>query len=175
MYTYQDQESRTMDSVSRVAHASVAADQEPTPIFPPSPSPLCFSLSPLPFPPVATLKASWRTVWNLVGWCTTGRRHGGTAKCPEPCPVMRLADKGRTWASGPILFALRMTQSPSGPCKELAGIFFFFNFLLQVCCVTWAPPLPPPLSDLIAGLLFGAIENLSDGSKFHIKQANKAW
>ncbi|KAM7383004.1 hypothetical protein PAMP_002693 [Pampus punctatissimus] len=38
------------------------------------------------------------------------------AKCPEPSLVMRLADKGRTWGIGPILFAQRMVQSPSGPC-----------------------------------------------------------
>ncbi|MEQ2237440.1 hypothetical protein ILYODFUR_023150 [Ilyodon furcidens] len=38
------------------------------------------------------------------------------AKCPEPSLVMRLADKGRTWAVGPILLSLGMVQTPSGPC-----------------------------------------------------------
>ncbi|CAB1438923.1 unnamed protein product [Pleuronectes platessa] len=39
------------------------------------------------------------------------------AKCPEPSLVTRLADKGRTWGIGPSLFAQRMVQSPSGPCR----------------------------------------------------------
>lgn len=83
------------------------------------------------FSPLATLKASWRTMWNLIGWCTIGSRQGGMAKCPGPSLATRLADKGRTWGTGPSLFAQRMVQSPSGPCKENAGIFillfFFFN------------------------------------------------
>lgn len=63
------------------------------------------------------------------------------AKCPEPSLVTRLADKGRTWGIGPILFAQRMVQSPSGPCKEMLA--FFYHTLLG-----------PSLSDLMTGFFF---------------------
>lgn len=100
------------------SYASIAPDQAPSPVS-------SLSLSPF-FLPLATLKASSRTMWNLIGWCTTDSPQGGIAKCPEPSLVTRLADKGRTWGIGPILFAQRMVQSPSGPCKEMLGFFFFF-------------------------------------------------
>lgn len=75
-------------------------------------------------------------MWNLIGWCTIGTPQGGMAKCPEPSLVTRLADKGRTWGIGPILFAQGMVQSPSGPCKEMLGLFSLLG---------------PSLSDLITG------------------------
>ena len=102
------------------SYASIAPDQAPSPVS-------SLSLSPF-FLPLATLKASSRTMWNLIGWCTIDSPQGGIAKCPEPSLVTRLADKGRTWGIGPILFAQGMVQSPSGPCKEMLGFFFFFNF-----------------------------------------------
>ena len=104
------------------SYASIAPDQAPSPFL----LSLCLPFFPSP---LATLKASWRTVWNLIGWYTIGSPQGGMAKCPEPSLVMRLADKRRTWGIGPILFTQRMVQSPSGPCKEMLGFFccvFFF-------------------------------------------------
>lgn len=75
-------------------------------------------------------------MWNLIGWCTIGSLQGGMAKCPEPSLVTRLADKGRTWGTGPILFAQRMVQSPSGPCKEMLG-FLAFLFSLYWALSLW--------------------------------------
>lgn len=99
--------------------------------FPPS-----FLLS-LFSPPLATLKASWRTMWNLIGWCTIGSLQGGTAKCPEPSLVTRLADKGRPWGVGPILSSQRMVQSPSGPCKGTLGFLLVFDTLFGPSLSSW--------------------------------------
>lgn len=90
-------------------------------------------------------------MWNVIGWCTIGSPQGGMAKCPEPSLVTRLADKGRTWGIGPILFAHRMVQSPSGPCKEKLGFLFFFWCYFFSFFSKW---LGPSLSDLITGLFF---------------------
>ena len=117
------------------SYASIAPDQAPSPVS-------SLSLSPF-FLPLATLKASSRTMWNLIGWCTIDSPQGGIAKCPEPSLVTRLADKGRTWGIGPILFAQGMGQGPRGPCEGMPGFFFFFN-------LTWALS----LSDLMTGFFF---------------------
>lgn len=131
------------------SYASIAPDQAPSPVS---------SLSLFPFfLPLATLKASWRTMWNLIGWCTIGSPQGGMAKCPEPSHVTRLADKGRTWGIGPILFAQRMVQSPSGPCKELLGLFVLFFFTLP----------GPSLSDLIKWIFSKCVWRLVIGSTFY--------
>lgn len=74
-------------------------------------------------------------MWNLIGWCTTGSRQGGTAKCPEPSLATRLADKGRTWGIGPIFFVQRMVQSPWGPCEDMlvvVGGRSYFHFALAL-------------------------------------------
>lgn len=120
------------------------------------------SLSPLSLPPVATLKASWRTMWNVIGWCTIGSPQGGIAKCPEPFLGTRLADKGRTWGIGPILFAQRMVQSPSGPCKEMLG------FLKKTTFFTWALALWFDKRNL-------CVWRLVVGSTFFFKRLNIYW
>lgn len=113
------------------SYASIAPDQAPSPV-----SSLSLSVS-LFFLPIVTLKASWRTMWNLIGWCIIGSPWGGMAKCREPSLVTRLADKGRTWGIGPILFAQRMVQNPSGPCKEMLGFSHYFTWALSLWFDNW--------------------------------------
>lgn len=122
-----DESSFRRDSVN--SYASIAPDQAPSSVS-------SLSLSPSSSSPIATLKASSRTMWNVIGWYTIGSPKGGIAKCPEPSLVTRLADKGRTWGIGPILYAQRMVQSPSGPCKEMLGFFLVFFFVFFH--LTWA-------------------------------------